>query len=490
MWKKIKHNLPMKILSVFIAILFWFIVYINDNPIESKKIIIDLKPINLEYLDENKLKLLNEYEDVLEVNIRGRRSEVDLVEPEDFEAYIDFSNVESKYTNLLEVSGFKYNGDRNITYEIVGSKKINIKVEKIITNQIPIQVEIVGDVFEGFTILGEPIVRPSRFVVTDIESIVNEISSVVVKLDISKMKGTETETIFCNVYDKSGKEMSKFKDKKSVDVTLKMGKTVPVDIKLEGDIRDDNLITSVAFDPITVLVSGSESDLKNISKVSTLPVDIEDVDKTFATTIGLQALPIGIGYVGVTEVDVVISVEELAQKTLSFTPADIIIRYGLDNKRYTIRDKTLELTLKGKKSVLDSINNKNVKPYLDVSKTRDGNLSLPLRFENIKDVEAITFPTANIEIRSVKEFILNTENIQITNKNIAKYNYKILSDYAKLKVVGMEDLVNSIDVDALKMTVDAVGLEAATHKLPVILKIPDGLEIAIAPVVMLEISDK
>jgi nucleoside permease NupC len=38
MWSKIKKNLFFKVLAVIIAIIIWFIVSVNNNPIEVKTI--------------------------------------------------------------------------------------------------------------------------------------------------------------------------------------------------------------------------------------------------------------------------------------------------------------------------------------------------------------------------------------------------------------------------------------------------------------------
>lgn len=490
MLQKIRHNLAMKILSVLIAVLFWFVVYTNENPIETRQLEIALTPINIESLADKNIRVLNEYEEKVEITIKGRKTEIDQVSASDFTAYLDFGSIHDDEASYIEVTDFKYLGDRNIISDFTGSGRIGLSLDRIIAGEIPIHVEIVGETAEGFVIVGDPDLYPARFSATDIEGLVGKIDSAVVTVDVSGMKGTETQRIWCTVYDEDGNEISEFRNDTAVDVTVKIAKNVPIDVKLEGVPADDHIAAGAVSDPINVLVSGPEEELMQIEKVSTLPINMENAEESFVVTTGLQTLPAGVGYVGSGEVDVSVAIEPLIEKTLIFNPYNINIRYGSDDKDYQIQSTNVELIIKGRQGILATITSSTIKAYIEVNKTSDGEQSLPLRFENLDSVEQLSFPLVEVYIRTEKNFPIYSEDIFIENKNSGKYDYELLNAASSLKVLGLSDDIELITLDNLKPVINAEGLEAGTHTVTISVNLPEGVEISGELTTLLKISDK
>jgi len=468
----------MKILSVIIAILFWFMVYTNENPIETRQLTIALTPINVSALSDKNLRILNEYEKSMEITLRGRKTEIDQVSASDFTAYLDFSTVVNEYIDSLEVTGFDYLGERNVIYDISGSGKVGLKVDRIVAGEIPIKVEVIGETAEGFFLVGTPVLQPANFSVTDIKSLVTDIASAVVTVDVSGMKGSTIVRKFCLVYDEFGNEIAELKNKTAVDITINIAKNVPVDVRIEGVPATDHIATEALPEPSHVLVTGSEKELLLINKVSTLPVNVENAKESFTVTSGLQTLPVGIGYVGSGEVEVGVAIEKLQEKTIIFSSGNINIRYGLLNKDYDVISNNIELVVKGRKSVLDLINATSIKAFVDVGNTDDGELSLPLRFENLDNVEQISFPLVDIYIRTIQSITLNTSDIFIINKNGGKYTYELVNAAANISIIGLSGDLEAITYESLKPTIDAAGLTAGTQSVQITVTLPEGVSLS------------
>jgi len=304
----------MKILSVMIAILFWFMVYTNENPIETRQITIALTPVNEISLTDGNLRILNEYDTDVEITIRGRKTEIEKVTAADFTAYLDFNSIKNEYAEFIEITDFNYIGDRNINYSLIGSGRVGLNVDHIVAGEIPIEVDVIGETAEGFFLAGSPAILPASFTVIDTSGLVTQIDKAVVTVDISGMKGTEVLRMFCSVLDAEGNEIDEYKNTTVVDITVKVAKSVPVEVKLEGVPAIDHISTGSSPIPSHVLVSGPEEELAMIEKVSTLPVNMENTKESFSVTSSLQTLPAGVGYVGSGEVEVSVNyLDELAQ---------------------------------------------------------------------------------------------------------------------------------------------------------------------------------
>ncbi len=490
MLEKIRHNLLMKILSVLIAVLFWFMVYTNENPIETRQMSISLTPINMNVLANDNLRILNEYETEVEITIRGRKSEIDKVDENDFMAYLDFSEINNEYAEYIDITGFKYLGEGSIISNLTGSGRIGLSIDRIVAGEIPIRVEIIGETAEGFFLAGKPVLQPANYALLDIKSLVTEISSAVVTVDVTGMKGTETVRKFCMIYDNKGEIINELSNKTAIDITVNVAKSVPVQVKLEGVPAKDYIETITISNPSHVLVSGSEEELVTIEKVSTLPVNIEGAAESFVVTTGLQTLPVLIGYVGLGEVEVTVSIEELKEKTINFSNYSIEIRYGMNNKSYDIINDQIQLTIKGRQSLLDVTTGSTVSAYIDVSNTEDGETNLPLRFENLDGVEQSSFPLVNLYIQTKKSIAVSTEDIFISGKQGGKYDYEFINTTASLNLIGLSDNITLVEYGNLNPTIISDELSAGTHTIPVQVNLPDGVSISGTFTTQIKITEK
>lgn len=491
MLKRLKNNIGLKILSVLIAILFWFIVYTNENPIETRQIDINLTPLNESYLAAGNLRILNDYADTVAVTVRGRKSQVESVSAGDFLAYLDFEAVEDENTEYIEVSGLSYIGDENISYTLEGSGRVGITVDRIVAGEVPIKVELSGEPAEGFVVAATT-VKPAKYTILEIKSLVQDVAEAVVYVNVDGMKGTETVRKYCVVYDSSGESITELSNQMAVDITVGIAKEVPVEIAIEGEPAEDHLVTAKEVTPDTALVQGSEEDLGNISKVVTLPVNVEGVDETFTVTTGLAALPVGTGYVGSGEAVVQITVEGLFEKTVTLRKSDIEIRWGLPDSRksYEIQNDTVEVRIKGRQSVLDIVNAANLSPYIDVSQQPDGLISVPLRFDGLSGVEQTNFPLVDVLIQSKRSINLQTDQIYIENRSGGLYNYSFNNTEVVLELKGDGAALDQVAEQNLNPSVDVDGLGAGTHTVEIKVNLPEGVETAGPFTTVISIANK
>ncbi|MBN2884160.1 MAG: hypothetical protein JXN10_11575, partial [Clostridia bacterium] len=413
MLEKIKHNLGIKIIAVVLAVLIWFVVYINDNPIETRYINIPVSVLNEDSLAKDNLRVLNDYSTEIEIFVRGRKADVDSVTEKDFIAYLDFSEVKDKSTEYLEVTDLTYLGDRNVSSGFTGSGRIGVNIDRIVIGEVPITVNLNGVPAEGFSVVGT-VLKPANYTTTDIESLVRKVDSAVVEIDVNELRGTETIRKPCVVYDEFGNVINELSNKIYIDVTINIAKTIPVAVVTSGIPETDHLMTKIEAQPREVLITGSEEDLSKINSISTLPISLNGATETFLVSVGLASSPSGTALVGTGSVDVEISIEALYEKVIAIDVDDITVRWGTPSqKAYKIIDNDYNVTIKGRQSILDVVNVNSLTPYIDVSTAMDGQSSLPLRFQSLGSLEQVSFPLIEVFIESKTSIEADTSLITI-----------------------------------------------------------------------------
>ncbi len=487
---KIRHNLGIKIIAVIFAVLIWFVVYINDNPIETRNIVIPVSVLNEDSLAKDNLRVLNEYSTEIEIYVRGRKADVDSVTENDFIAYLDFSAVTDKSTEYIEVTDLKYLGDRNISSGFSGSGRIGVSIDRVVTGEVPITVVLTGTPADGFSIIGT-VLKPANYIATDIQTLVQEVDSAVVEIDINEIRGTETIRKLCMVYDEYGNAINELSNKTFIDVTVNVAKSIPVDVVTTGIPAQDNLMTKVEAQPNEVFITGSEEDLAKINSISTLPISLNGATETFMVSAGLSSPPSGTALVGTGNVDVEIFIEALFEKTIPISVGNITIRWGTPTqKEYTIIDKGYNITVKGRQSILDAVTINSLTPYIDVSTALDGESSLPLRFQSLGSLEQVSFPLVDVYIESKTTINVSTNLITINGSNAGLYTYRFETETEAVGVKGVSEAISEINLANLRMSIDATGLLPGTHEVNLNLTLPEGVSTTVSPKVTLVIAEK
>jgi len=488
--EKIKHNLGIKIMAVVLAVLIWFVVYINDNPIETRQLTIPLSVVNEEALTADNLRVLNEYSTEVEIFVRGRKADVDSVSSNDFIAYLDFNEVEDENTVFLTVTDLSYLGERNISTGFSGSGRIGVSIDRIVTGEVPINVVINGEPADGFSVVGT-ILKPANYIAIDIKSLVQEVDRAEVEVDVNELRGTETIRKLCMVYDEYGNVINELSNQTAVDITVSIAKNIPVNVVTEGAPATDYLMTKTEALPDEVLITGSEEDLSKINSISTLPVSLSGATESFTAQANLSSPPSGTAFVGTGNVDVEVHIEGLYEKTLPISANNITIRWGTPTQRiYSIIEDGYSITLKGRQGILDSLTLNSISPYIDVSTVEDGESSLPLRFQNLGSLEQITYPLVRVYTESLRNIEVETDLITINGMDVEKYSYAFETETETMEVRGISDDLNEIDVRNLRMSVDAAGLEPGTQEITVNVTLPNGVVLSDDLKATLIISDK
>lgn len=201
----------------------------------------------------------------------------------------------------------------------------------------------------------------------------DKVATVKALVDISKIDNPEAGVIELSdiklvAYDMKGIIIDVEIVPTTVKATIEIAspsKTVPIKIVPEGKVAFGKAISSITSTVESVTIYGDEETLSGIKSID-VPVNVEALDSQKKYTLTIKK-PSGIREISETSTTVNINVESEASKELK----NIQLEYENLSDNYSINaasdaDKYATVVVKGVKSVIDEIDESNVKVYVDL----------------------------------------------------------------------------------------------------------------------------
>lgn len=392
------RNIGMKLLAFALAFMIWIVIMSMADPMTTKQI----DGITLEYRhkddfnnkEENKFRSIDILTDgPVSIKVSGSRSALENLSASDFVAYADFNDfgvnsipikVEARTDSIrknVEVTS------QSLT--VLQVKLVNSKT-KLVNVQMPVAENVPDDKYVLWTYISSNLLE-----ITGPEEVVDKVSVLSGKVDISKMSGT-TAFVTLVPYDKDGVEM----DASSLDPYQKI---VQVELELlptkDVPIRIDTRETAVAegygiygepiFSPVQVRIAASPGMLRTINDIK-IKFDTEEpllkTIKPIARDFDIKKyLPEGVYLKSeYTSVSVNVSVEKFETKEITFSlseldtssiPNGFVLHQGADG------ETVITMTIRGLESDLAAIRSaSDLNPYVDLRNvTKAGVQEFPIK---------------------------------------------------------------------------------------------------------------
>ena len=226
------------------------------------------------------------------------------------------------------------------------------------------------------------------------------------QIDIKSSGEFEIENVPLVAYDASGNKISNIEIVPSkVNATLTIDSysaEKPVKVKTSGTMTEGIAIDAISTSVTSVKIYGEKSVVDAIDNIEAV-VNIDGLKENYKTTVELTT-PTGIRYMSDTKTDVSITVGEVSEKTFEGISVETTgLSSGLSASAVSSSDRSVDVIVKGVKSVLDSeIKSDQIKVYVDLSGLKAGVHSVPVVVK-IDDsrVSAVANPTEiNVKIVS------------------------------------------------------------------------------------------
>ena len=339
MGKKLTNNWGLKLIAILFALILWFAVINIDDPVVSETFRnVPVQIVNTEVLTEagKTYEVLDDSAVVESITVYGPRTLVESLNENDIVAKADINDITVANTVAVNVSVDVRNSSK-ITNIRSSLDCVKLNIENSKTKQLVIHATTTGKLASGY-IVGEIELDQNRIRVSGPTSIVSQISTAKVNVDITESSSDVATYGIVRLYDKDGVEITsellvKGTEKVHINVDVVPTKYVPVKYQLSGAVAEGYAVVedAITCDVMTVLIAGETEELRNVKEImiagEELNVNGLKEEKEFAVSMK-NYLPQGI-ILGDKEYDgkatIKVPVEELVTEVVEILKEDLTI---------------------------------------------------------------------------------------------------------------------------------------------------------------------
>ena len=417
--RKITDNIPLKIMSVAVAVVVWLIVVNIDNPVGTNYYTLtNVELINKEYVESSdtigKMCMPEEKQDSIRIAITTNKKIRDKIKVSDITATADLQQAVSLDTNPVMVP-------ITVTCSVPGVTPNDIKVtpQNLSVNLDEKETqEFVVNVSRGDTKpgkdyeVGSLTANPEKVRITGPKSLVNKIDKVNATISLDGNTQDFTQDVNLTIIDKNQEALSdsemnslRIENNAKVSVTARLWKIrqgVGISAGYVGSPASGYQVGTVTTVPDTISVAGSTEGLETLTQndnTITIPADSIDISgesRDVERKISLKdLLPDNVKLTSDSSEDVWVTVSILPEGSREFTLStkDIEVKNKPDDLQVTFETAQIEIRIKSDTEDLDDLNTEtDIKASIDLKGKEEGNykvpvtLSLPDGYEPVENV--------------------------------------------------------------------------------------------------------
>lgn len=333
MKKKIFHNWSLKLASLILASVIWFLVAKIGDPTDTVTFYnVPVKLTNTELLDkENKVFEVLDKTDSVRVSVKAPRSVTsklrlsDIIAEADVSKLTDINTIEIAYSVPMVVEEVK--GDHD---------SVRLSVEERATKWIRVQHHTDGEVAESYIVAGATLDQ-NRIEVTGPKSAVEQISYAGIGVDVTGATSNVSLNVEPEFYNAHGdlltfNNVTRNVERVHVEVEVLSTKEVPIVLQTMGVPAEGYMATGKIESSIdSIVIAGKQSVLNSISKI-VIPEDelnLTGESSNMVNIINLKDyLPENVRFADSSfngRITVTVFIEELVDKTIQVTADKISI---------------------------------------------------------------------------------------------------------------------------------------------------------------------
>ena len=395
--KTLSKNLGLKILALAFAFTLWVTVYNLDDPTKTKQITANVTITNKEVLEElGKYYEIKDGMNKVVFSVTSPRSILDKLESSDFTAEANLQKMvidEDGVTGVMPIEIFcTANVNMNSLKITSSSKNVIVTLDDLMTKQFVVQAKAVGEVADGYALGRVEVTAPNVLKVSGPKSIVSQIQSAVVTVDVNDMSDSSTTYRDTPILlDANGVEVDTTRLTLSdtlvnVEAEILNVKEVGISVIPIGVVAEGYKITEVEITPATVFLKGSKAILNSISTIQ-IPSDIlnvEGAEKNVTVAVDVsEYIPEGVELV-VSEqatVQVTVVINKIKTKTFSVDTKDIKVT-GLQNHAVLEYElSSIAVNVVGLEEDINSVTERMLKGSIDVTELGYGTHEVEVNFD-------------------------------------------------------------------------------------------------------------
>ena len=406
MKKILTNNIGYKLLSLLFAIIFWLIVVNIDDPEVTRTIQgIPVTPLDEEVITENSqvYKVVSGNE--VTITVKGPRSMVDKLTKDDFVAEAPFSEKSNVDAVPIYVTfrNSKYEKDCEITQKTMSMK---LEIEKIVSKSFEVNINHISELSSSYY-LGRETITPGMVTVSAPESVINQIATVAVNVDLASH--TEDFSIPLNIkyYTSTGSEISLgiygTEDVSNITYSANIYpvREVPLKYGYVGTVADGYELVEVTGAKNTIKIAGPEAKLIDAITLPDELLNISQANADVTVEVDIAALlPTGVYLYNQNDaiMQITAKIEKLVTNTYRIPISEIDKNNVPTGYSAEIVEQSVNIQLSGLAKAHDTFSVKDLNAYIDLKNTIEGNNEVIVRFTLPEGLKLVDEARVNVVI--------------------------------------------------------------------------------------------
>ena len=401
----LKNNKINLLISIVCAIVLWAYITTVVNP-ETERTVsgIPVDLVNIDALNDRGYTVDEATASLVDVLVRGARSEVAKLGPADFKATADVTGYNKKGVANIPVHIVLPN---NIELTQVRPEAIQVGIVDLITVFKPVRLEFEEEFPRGWE-PGFIEISPEEMEVSGVAEAVDSIDYIraLVK-EGSLTEEMDTFRLDVVAIDKSGQPVYNVRlSQPSVAVTgvLCMTKTVPLRIEKIGEVKETIEISNM-YIPGYITIRGTAEDLEEVTEVEGLPIDLSSIIITEEIPVELYPIE-GVEVADASEgLSIRIEVQGIAKKEFEYTADMVEITNLVTFLSGRVNTESIIVTIVALQDIIDDITQDDIKLFIDASDQHRAVSAVEIEVEAEYEVELkdITIEPAKVRVSFIRE---------------------------------------------------------------------------------------
>lgn len=397
------NNILLKIVSVVAAVLVWLMVFNIDDPIVTSTISgVAVQIQNEAYIESGgKMTMIEEGQNIITVDVRGKRSIVDGLTAEDLVATADLKQIVNMDTDPImvpiTVTSSKIKSE-NLT---PNPRNLSVDIDEIMTQEYIVTVTSgESQPGKGFEI-GSLSADPDRIMITGPQSLVRKIDKVVATVDASNLREDTNKQVGLKIIDKNQDEFSDSQmnylkyDTSLPEVYVSVDlwavrNNVAIKGSSVGTPADGYKVDKITFTPEQVSVAGTEEALAEMEEAGNqiqVPdgtIDVSGKDSDFEVKVNIEKLlPEDVKLTKDTSDTVIAAVSILPQdsKEYSISTTDITGQNVPSGMQLVYETEKIQIRVREDGTGLEQLKADSIKASVNLAGKTEGTYQVPVKIE-------------------------------------------------------------------------------------------------------------
>lgn len=398
--KTLKNNLSFKLAALLVAIVAWYYVMEDKNPVKTQEYKnIPVTILNQERLSEKQLILMEPKNPTVNITLQGKRNEMNRINYNEIKASIDIKDYLREGAHSIKVNVDKPN---TLTVIKMDKAEVSVRLENIIKKNLPVKVKIM-DQLENDYILEETSSNPAGVTVEGPSSKIAQITQVVAPVYVKNMEKSTSQNVSLELWDDQnplildGVKINR--EFVSVNLGLQYIKELPIEMVKEGELPKGISLITTNISPKTVKVKGDKGVLDALEKIKTAPINLSQIKDDSKVKLTLK-LPDGVELYGKkNNIFCNFVVDKEIEKDILIPPTGVSVEGLRTGFKVEFLDKDLILVkVSGKRSVVDHWSSKNIILIAKTDNLGKGIHKVTLIPKEIPDAKFISISPESIHI--------------------------------------------------------------------------------------------